>query len=96
MSKTKLLEAIEFGKERFESEEDFAKDLNQLFGDVDVCGLKYGSGDLLLEIDPIAFSVAMSDSQEYTTMYKCPICNEEFDDEEKAKYCCQEEEEEKG
>lgn len=45
-------------------EKEFEEYLNDCFGDVNICGLNYGAGYALKEIDPIAFRCAMVDHEE--------------------------------
>ena len=42
---------------------EFEEYLNDAFGDVEVCGLKYPAGRVLREIDEIAFNCAMSETE---------------------------------
>lgn len=88
-----LLEPIEETREKY-SEDDYRNMLDDIYGDVNICGINYNAGYALEQIDPIAFNVGFSDYQEEETIYLCPICNSEYEDEEEAKYCCQEEENE--
>lgn len=41
--------------------EEYRDHLNECYGDVSVCGMKFGSGDLLEDADPTAFSCGKSD-----------------------------------
>ena len=43
------------------NENDFEQELNEIYGDVVVCGYSMGQGTILREVDPIAFGCAMSD-----------------------------------
>jgi hypothetical protein len=81
-------------REMFESEEQFEDYLNDIYEDVLICGMSMQKGSILRKCDPIAFRCAMADSQEYTDVYICPICDEEHEDEEDALYCCQNEDDE--
>ena len=47
--------------------------LNEVYGQVSICGLEYPAGDALKEIDPIAFDVGFADTE-------C-TCDEEEEDE---------------
>lgn len=79
-------------KEREMYDEDsFEEMLNDLYGTVEICGCTFNSGYALKELDPIAFRCGLADMQEYEDVYICPICEEEFCDEEDALYCCQDE-----
>lgn len=43
------------------SESEFVDHLNEIWGEVNVCGMSYGSGDILKDQDPTAFRCAKSD-----------------------------------
>jgi len=43
------------------TEKDFEEYLNDIYGDIDVLGVKYPAGYVLKEVDPIRFNVAFSD-----------------------------------
>jgi hypothetical protein len=74
-----------------ELDEDEAIDqLNEIYGEVDVCGIKYDAGYLLKEVDPIAFEQArgdLEDSMEHK--WECGNCGEQYDSEDEAGDCCQ-------
>ena len=40
---------------------DVEDSLNESYGDVDICGLSYGAGSALKDVDPIAFRCICSD-----------------------------------
>lgn len=82
-----ILDAIELEKEVY-TEEDYVEMLNSE-GEISICGCKFYPADILMEMDPTAYRVGLSDMQEYKTVYICPICNEEYEDEDEAKFCCQ-------
>ena len=44
-------------------ERQFADHLNDIYGDVDICGIEYPAGNALYDVDPIAFRTAMNDSE---------------------------------
>jgi len=88
MSK-EILEAIEKEVEMY-SEDDYDDMLDEVHGEF----MGYSASRILKEVDPIAYRCGFSDYQEYKTVYVCPICGEEHEDEDDAKYCCQVEEEE--
>jgi hypothetical protein len=66
-TRNEILEEIEQLEEEIKSlencdnEEEYIEMLNDSYGMADVCGFKYYSGDLLKEIDPIAFNCGHSD-----------------------------------
>jgi hypothetical protein len=88
-----LLDPEHIEKESFESEESFEEYLNDCYEPVSICGMTMDQGTILKECDPIAFRCAMNDSQEYTDIYVCPICGDEYEDEDEAKFCCQDDDE---
>jgi len=77
------------------SDEEYEDYLNDLFGEVYVCGTNYDSGRLLKEIDPVAFRCGKSDYESgLNVRYACAECDGEYDDLSEAEECCEEEEEE--
>ena len=83
---SKLLEPIEVEVEKY-SEDDYDDMLDECYGDF----MNYSASQILKEVDPIAYRVGFSDYQEYETKYECPICGEQFDDYDDAKWHCQDE-----
>jgi len=45
-------------------EQEFADYLDEIYGDVEIAGLEYGTGRALYYVDPIAFRVAMSEMED--------------------------------
>lgn len=88
MSK-EILEAIEKEVGMY-SEDDYDDMLDEVHGEF----MGYSASRILKEVNPIAYRCGFSDYQEYKNVYECPICGEEHDYEDDAKYCCQVEEEE--
>lgn len=81
-------QAIEKEVEMY-TEEDYKDMLRETYGDViHICGYDYDTVDTFEETDPTAFRCGFNDFQEYKTVYECPICGEEFDDEGEALECC--------
>jgi hypothetical protein len=74
------------------TEEEFEDYLNEVYGDVDICGISYPAGNVLKQVDETAFDVAYADHD--TERWKCGECGAEYDNEEGAEDCCSEEEEE--
>jgi hypothetical protein len=89
MSK-KLLEVKYESHEKY-TEDDYDDMLNETYGTVDICGYTYDSAYALKELDPTAYNCGFADYQEEEDVYICPICGEEYDDEDDALYCCQDE-----
>lgn len=78
-------------KEIEKDEAEFEEMLNDNYGTATICGMEYGQGTALKELDPTAFRVAMADDP---IQYQCGECDQIFEDEEEAEECCKEEEEE--
>jgi len=76
------------------TEEDYNNMLDECYPECNIAGMTFSTSHALKEIDPITYQCGFNDYQEYKTVYLCPICNTEFEDEEEAKFCCQTEEEE--
>jgi hypothetical protein len=70
-------------------ENEYEELLNDTYGDVEICGLKYPAGHALRELDPIAFRCAMNDNEE--DGWICSECGQTYIDEEEAEECCKEE-----
>ena len=78
-------------------EQEYQDILDEIYGDVEVCGMTYGSGYVLRELDPIAFRCGKSDYESEqdseNPRFECGVCGDEFDGnnaEEEAENCCQE------
>ena len=74
----------------YEQEDQEVEDsLNDIYGEVEVCGMVFDSGRILKELDRIAFDQYISDSMQW---YQCGVCDKIYRDddaEEEAKECCQ-------
>lgn len=78
-------------------EDEVIAQLDEIYGEVDICGMKYSSGEALKELDPIAFREAKHDLENnMESKWECGECGEQFDTEEEAEECCQEEVKEAG
>lgn len=84
-----ILEPTSYEIDKF-SEEQFEERLNEIYGDIIICGESFQSGTALKELDPTAFDVMLADAQESETVYECPVCGRDNSDEDGAKWCCQE------
>ena len=69
------------------SEHEFADELTDVYGVIEICGMKFDSGHALRELDPIAFRCAMSDQP---LQYDCGECGKRFeeDEQDEAELCC--------
>ena len=90
--KNELIEPKHEEREKF-TQDEYDEMLNES-GPVEVCGMTFDPADILREMDPVAYNCGFSDMQEYEDVYICPMCGEEHEDEDAAKFCCQTEEEE--
>ena len=66
------------------SEDKYAEMLNDTLPEVTVGRMSWGAGDVLREMDPIAFRCGIADEQ----MWQCTECGNEYDDESEAEECC--------
>lgn len=73
------------------TEEEYEEKLDDIYGTVEVCGMTFGSGRALKELDPIAFRTGMNDEPE---VWVCSKCESEYETEEEARECCEEEDDE--
>jgi hypothetical protein len=87
-----LLEPKEIERDTI-TEEQYDEMLDEQ-GPVNVCGMQFDPSRILKELDPIAYNCGLSDMQDTITVYECPVCGDEHEDYDDAKFCCQEEEEE--
>ena len=62
------------------SESEFVDYLNEVWGDVSVCGMSYGQGDILKDQDPTAFRCMKSDYEsELDSELNDQLSNEDSD-----------------
>ena len=74
-------------------EDEVIEQLDEIYGEVSICGYNHSSGQALKELDPIAFHEAKLDLENNMEVkYECGVCGEQFDDEDEANECCQPEE----
>lgn len=59
--------------------------LNDLWGDVDICGKKYRSGTTLKIVNRIAFKQILAT---FPRKYQCSECETIYDNEDEAEDCC--------
>lgn len=69
--------------EREPTEEEVEEDLNEIYGDVSICGLEYPAGRALKEIDPIAFRCAVSEAEMKDE--ECDACDGTGEEQEEEK-----------
>jgi hypothetical protein len=89
--KTELLEPKTKEVEKY-TESDYNMMLDECYPDCTIAGQTFTTSYALKELDPIAYQCGFNDYQEYETVYICPICEHEQEDEDSAKFCCQTEE----
>lgn len=78
----------EIDREKY-TEDDYDEMLDDCYGDVQITGLSYSTSYALKNLDPIAYRCGFADYQEYETVYVCPICEEEHEKVDDARWCCQ-------
>ena len=69
------------------SEDDYEAELDDIYGDVEICGMIFSSGRALRELDPIAFNCGISDKPD---IWICGECNSEYETEDEAEERCKE------
>lgn len=62
-------------------EEGYIETLNDIYGDIQVCGLEYPAADVLRAVDPIAYDCGFADYQEVYYTIESPD-TDTFDNEE--------------
>lgn len=84
------LQAIEKEVEKY-TEEDYDDVLRDIHGiTVSIAGMEFDTVYALETLDPTAYRCGFNEYQEYTTVYVCPICGDEHEEEEDALDCCAE------
>lgn len=85
-----------YQKETELTDREFENVLNEMYGDVTICGMTFSSGRALRELDEVAFDQARNDYTDSldrdNPVWVCDKCAEEFDNEDDADECCKEEE----
>lgn len=69
-------------------EKDYEEMLNDVYGEIKIGNLTFWAGEIVKELDPIAFRCGLSED----VKFKCGKCREIYEDEEDAKNCCEESE----
>jgi hypothetical protein len=70
-------------------EDEVIEQLDEIYGEVDICGMKYSSGQALKELDPIAFHQSKLDLENNMDIrWECGNCGEQFETEDEAEDCC--------
>jgi len=91
------MDAIEIDWLEEITEEDYKEFLNDNYPTVDICGMTMNQGDILFEMDNIAFRESYNnhiDAEERDQgSFKCGACDSMHCYKEEAEECCQEEEE---
>ena len=80
-------------EERY-TEADYDDMLNESYGEVSICGLKYQASYALREVDPVAYRCGFADFQEEIEIWTCSECGEEFGEQWEAEECCEDDDEE--
>ena len=75
------------------TEDNYEEELNEIYGQVYICGFRFYAGTALRELDPVAFDCGHADYiSELPEKWECSECGEQYEDEEAAKECCQDDE----
>ena len=75
------------------SERQYMDILDEAYGEVEICGMKYSSGYALKQLDETAFRCGKVDYEDtLDRKWECGECGQEFDDEDEANQCCIKEE----
>jgi hypothetical protein len=84
-----------YQKETELTDRKFEDIIDDMYPEVDICGIKFSPGHALRTLDEVAFDQARND---YTDSFDrdnpvwiCDECGEEFDNEDDANECCAEE-----
>ena len=79
-------------KELDYTEEEVEEFLHEIYGNVEICGMAFSSGQALRELDPTAFRMAKLDIEDshnrVNSIWVCSECGEEYNDEDEADQCC--------
>lgn len=90
-----LLEPIEVCPNPDDYEDTLDDVLNDIYGEIEICGYTYNSAYALKELDPIAYRQELLNYvDDIEPQYECPICGEVHDNYDDAYYCCQTDEDE--
>ena len=92
-----MLEPKENTRDIEVTDDEYDEFLDYRYGYFTIGYIKFDASRILSELDPIAYSCGKSDyedSLESETVWECPICGTEFDDDDAARYCCQTDDEE--
>lgn len=82
------MEALEI--EREISDAHYRDVLDDIYGDINVCGIKYSSGRALECLDPVAFRCGKHDYEsELGSQWQCVKCDTVHSLENEANACCE-------
>ena len=70
------------------TEDEYMDYLDDVYGEIDICGMSYNSSYALKEIDPTAFDQGLAEYSDVNIRYECSKCYEEYDNEEDTEECC--------
>lgn len=89
------MKAIEITADEYLDESQYDDMLDDVYGDVEIAGLKYSTSHALKKVDPTAYRCDFVDwASNEPSRWQCSECDEEYDSEEEAEECCKEEGEE--
>lgn len=76
-------------KEQEISESKYEDILDDIYGEIEICGLTYSSGRALRELDPVAFRCGKNDYESsLEEIWICGECETEYNYEGDAEECC--------
>ena len=75
--------------ERELTDDKYEEFLDEVYGEVSVCGITFDAGRILRKLDPIAFRCGKNDYESMLDpIWVCGECGEEYDEEWEAEDCC--------
>ena len=69
------------------SDDAYEQTLNEIYGEVTICGQTFDARTVYKKLDPIGFRCGKAD-EEIEYRYSCGECGEEYDSESDAEDCC--------
>ena len=82
-------------KKEFEpSDDEYARYLTEIYGEVSICGQMFSAGWALQQLDETAFRIGKGEWEGLVThsqtVWVCDNCGEEYEEKEDANECCSE------
>jgi hypothetical protein len=71
------------------TEQEYEDRLDEIYGEVEICGMTFNSGRALKELDPTAFRCGKGDYEStQDSTWLCGECDSDYDNEDEAEACC--------